>query len=113
LVEQNFTMPPNLTFKDAAAVLSRAGQPFERLLEGPTFDVGLYKPDGSDPQGPHARDELYVIARGSGEFLCDGKATKFQSGDAFFVPADVDYRFMNFSADFSTWVIFFGPRISD
>jgi mannose-6-phosphate isomerase-like protein (cupin superfamily) len=83
------------------------------LLDKPTFEVGLYKPERHDPQGAHARDELYVIARGSGDFACDGKTEKFQAGDAFFVPAGTAHRFMSFSADFSTWVIFFGPRPSN
>src|SRR5258707_11870145 len=91
--------------------LSRTNATFARLLEQPTFDVGLYKPAGNDEQGPHSRDELYVIATGSGEFTCQGQAERFQSGDAFFVPAGAEHRFSKFSLGFSTWVIFFGPRI--
>ena len=37
------------------------------------FDVSLYKPEKIDPQTPHARDELYVIASGSGKFFCAGE----------------------------------------
>ena len=74
------------------------------------FDVSLYKPLGADSQSAHARDELYVVASGSGEFYCDGEALRFSAGDAFFVPARTEHRFVNFSADFATWVIFFGSR---
>ena len=98
---------------EAARALCEAGAPFARLLETPTFEIGLYKPVASDAQGPHARDELYIIARGSGDFACDGKTQKFIPGDAFFVPARLEHRFLNFSADFWTWVVFFGPRPVD
>jgi mannose-6-phosphate isomerase-like protein (cupin superfamily) len=32
------------------------------------LEVELYAPVGSDPQKPHTRDEIYVIASGSGYF---------------------------------------------
>jgi mannose-6-phosphate isomerase-like protein (cupin superfamily) len=100
---------PNLTLADALASL-QANADFVRLLEKPSFDVSLYKPQGHDPQSPHARDELYVVASGSGYFYCDGKSRAFRTGDAFFVPAGTAHHFADFSADFSTWVIFFGLR---
>ncbi len=30
-------------------------------------------------------------------------------GDAFFVAAGVAHKFENFSSDFATWVVFYGP----
>ena len=46
--------------------LAESKTDFLRVLEEDAFDVSLYKPDKTDPQTPHARDELYVIASGSG-----------------------------------------------
>lgn len=106
-------MSQKLTLADAMAAVTSAGSTTARLLEKATFDVSLYKPEGHDPQGPHKRDELYVIASGSGELTCDGKTEPFRSGDVFFVPAGTAHRFENFSSDFSTWVVFFGPRPSN
>ena len=103
-------MTPNLTLADALAALSKADANSVRLLEKSSFDVRLYKPAEQDPQGPHVRDELYVIASGTGDFVYDGTPRRFGVGDAFFVPANIEHRFADFSADFSTWVIFFGPR---
>src|SRR5258706_6940673 len=104
-------MPNKLTVGEGIAALSSAISTFARLLDQPTFDVGLYKPTSYDEQAPHSRDELYVIATGTGEFTCNGRAERFQSGDVFFVPAGADHRFSKFSFGFSTWVIFFGPRL--
>jgi mannose-6-phosphate isomerase-like protein (cupin superfamily) len=102
-----------LTVADGISALSHASATFARLFEKPTFDVGLYKPTSDDLQGPHSRDELYFIATGSGEFICNGHKGRFQSGDVFFVPAGAEHSFTRFSLGFSTWVIFLGPRMGD
>jgi mannose-6-phosphate isomerase-like protein (cupin superfamily) len=61
-------------------------------------------------QTPHEQDELYVVFSGSGEFLLNGERMNFTAGDVLFVPAGVEHRFENFSDDFVTWVIFYGPK---
>jgi hypothetical protein len=101
-----------LTVFGALDALARTGGDFARLIEKPSFDASLYRPLGTDPQEPHVRDELYVIASGSGNFVCDGQLHSFGSADVFYVPAGMTHRFMDFSDDFATWVIFFGPRAS-
>lgn len=72
--------------------------------------VELYAPVGEDRQTPHTRDELYIIATGSGSFVLEDESFPFEAGDLIFVPAHAEHRFSTFSDDFSTWVIFFGPE---
>ena len=72
--------------------------------------VEYYAPRGSDRQQPHTRDELYVIAAGTGTFLNGDARHPFTPGDVIFVPAGVVHRFEDFSDDFATWVIFYGPE---
>ena len=81
------------------------------LLERGATEVGFYVPKGEDPQKPHDRDEVYVIVSGSGRFFLDGEERDFEAGEAIFVPAGAEHRFVDFSDDFSTWVVFFaaGP----
>ena len=81
---------------------------FATVLENGSMIVEMYQPIKKDLQSPHAQDELYVIISGSGEFLNDGKITKFKTGDVLFVPAGVEHRFEKFTEDFKTWVIFYG-----
>jgi mannose-6-phosphate isomerase-like protein (cupin superfamily) len=50
------------------------------------------------------------VVAGSGEFVNGGVRTKFQAGDILFVPATVEHRFENFTDDFATWVMFWGPE---
>ncbi len=86
------------------------GERFVKAMAHGTMSVELYAPDWVDPQQPHSQDELYFIQTGSGEFVLQGERCRFEPGAAFFVPAGAAHRFENFSADFSTWVVFWGPQ---
>jgi mannose-6-phosphate isomerase-like protein (cupin superfamily) len=84
-----------------------ANSDYTQLFERGTFDIGFYRPIRFDKQTPHTRDELYIIAAGSGDFSCGGETQSFSCGDIFFVPAGVEHGFMKFTYDFATWVVFF------
>jgi len=92
----------------AAALASEDGM-YAVLLEHGTLEIGFYKPQDIDPQEPHDRDEVYVVYSGSGRFRCGDDERAFESGEALFVPAGVEHRFLEFTADFAAWVIFYGP----
>jgi mannose-6-phosphate isomerase-like protein (cupin superfamily) len=80
------------------------------VFEHGTLTLKLYNPRKSDPQKPHTRDELYVIAGGAGRFLCDGRTTPFGPGDALFAPAGAVHRFEAFGEELLAWVVFWGPE---
>lgn len=73
------------------------------------LEVELYAPKGEDTQQPHPRDEIYIVAAGSGDFVMGDERERFSAGDALFVPAGMVHRFEDFAADFATWVMFYGP----
>jgi mannose-6-phosphate isomerase-like protein (cupin superfamily) len=78
-----------------------------------TLLVEIYAPQGTDPQQPHtslARDEVYVVARGNGEFIAGDLRVSFGHGDFLFAPAGEVHRFENFSDDLAVWVLFYGPE---
>ena len=75
-----------------------------------TLAVELYTPHGHDPQQPHDRDEVYVVAHGSGLFFDGASRRAVQPGTFIFVPAGQVHRFEDFSSDFAVWVFFYGPR---
>jgi mannose-6-phosphate isomerase-like protein (cupin superfamily) len=95
---------------DALQQLARSGNVFAEVYQHGTLSVEIYQPDKVDHQKPHDRDEAYVVVSGSGTFFCNGDRTSFVAGDFLFVPAFVEHRFENFTPDFSTWVIFYGPK---
>lgn len=113
--ENNFTASKNRRgagIADALDAVSKIkeGIPSAFVFEHGTLQVKMYRPDRQDPQKPHTRDEIYVIARGSGWFVNGGNRHAFQSGDVLFVPAGATHRFEEFSGDFCTWVMFYGPE---
>jgi mannose-6-phosphate isomerase-like protein (cupin superfamily) len=107
-------MPPyHVTLAAAAAALpapSAEQLRFVTLLQRGSMSVELYAPQGEDQQTPHTQDELYVVITGRGIFLNGGERHPFGPGDVLFVPAGVEHRFLDFSDDFQTWVIFYGPE---
>lgn len=90
--------------------LKVSGKLFFEIFSHGTLSVEIYKPVEKDLQQPHERDEVYVIISGKGEFINGNVTTNFQPGDFIFVPAGTEHRFMNFTDNFSTWVIFYGPK---
>ena len=46
-----------------------ADKRFITLFEHGSLQVEIYAPRGHDPQQPHTRDEVYVVAHGSGVFF--------------------------------------------
>src|SRR5205809_8087591 len=73
------------------------------LLQPGTLTVKLYAPRGSDPQTPHTRDEIYVVIRGTCDFLCADERRKFGPHHFLFVPAVMEHRFESFSDAHTLW----------
>ena len=102
-------MKKRVTLKEAAQALQQSGQDFIQLLRHGTMKVEWYAPQEVDKQSPHLQDELYFIAAGNGTFYNNGIRHPFNAGDVLFVQAGHEHRFENFTDDFATWVIFYGP----
>lgn len=97
---------------DALAALdaSHHGKAFLELFARGSLQVEIYRPRAHDAQVPHPRDEVYVVIAGTGMFSCDGARSAFGPGTLLCVPAGARHRFEDFSDDFSTWVLFYGPQ---
>ena len=83
---------------------------FVELFKHGSLSIEIYRPRGTDLQKPHTRDEVYVVVSGRGYFVNGDTRQPFEPGELLFVPAGVAHRFEEFSEDFSTWVIFYGPE---
>lgn len=99
----------HVSLTEALEKVKTNNAPFLTLFEHGNLNVEMYQPDKIDHQQPHERDEVYVIAAGSGTFLYKNQAIAFEKGDLLFVPASVEHRFVDFTDDFATWVLFYGP----
>lgn len=85
------------------------GRRSAEVLQHGSLEVRYYAPKETDPQTPHDRDEVYVVAQGSGMFVRGAERVACGPGDMLFVPAGMEHRFEHFSDDFATWVMFYGP----
>ncbi|HQS31613.1 cupin domain-containing protein [Polaromonas sp.] len=90
------------------------GAPFLAMMAGGTMTVEVFAPGISsadeDLQTMHTQDELYFVQSGRGELVIKEQRFRAAQGDAFFVPAGIKHRFENFSKDFVTWVVLYGPQ---
>jgi hypothetical protein len=85
------------------------GEHFVHALSHGSMRVELYVPLASDPQLPHEQDELYFIEHGQADLMQDEGTLRAAAGDVLFVAAGRRHYFANISADFRTWVVFWGP----
>jgi mannose-6-phosphate isomerase-like protein (cupin superfamily) len=99
-----------IAVNDALERLYRHEGTFINLFSHGTLAVEIYKPDKVDLQKRHTRDEIYVIATGSGEFICGDERRAVGKSDFLFAAAGVEHRFEDFTDDFSAWVFFYGPE---
>jgi mannose-6-phosphate isomerase-like protein (cupin superfamily) len=95
--------------EQAAMAAANEHEPYSVALRRGTLELGFYTPVEVDHQQPHDQDEVYVILSGVGRFVSDGEECEFGPGDALFVPAGVEHRFLDFSEETAMWVVFYGP----
>ncbi len=98
----------HIPLKQAIKKLKTTNSEFAKVMEFADLEIEYYQPNKIDKQQPHTRDEVYIIAQGKGEFIRKNKKYKIKTHDVLFVKAHEEHRFINFSDDFATWVIFYG-----
>jgi len=101
--------PWHATARDAQAAPIPQGRRSAEIVRSGSLEVRWYAPRGTDPQTPHDRDEVYVIAAGRAAFVRGKKRVAVGANDLLFVPAGMEHRFEEMSEDFATWVLFYGP----
>ena len=86
---------------------------YEIVHASPGMEVGVYVLVAPEPdrQQPHDRDELYVVLDGRGTLEIEDGTVDLKEGEAAFVPAGADHRFVGYEG-LSVLVIFAGDRSS-
>lgn len=102
--------PTRMSPADAAAIPLPSGRLSALAFDGDGIEIRHYAPKGEDHQVPHDRDEFYFVISGSGAFMRNGERVPFGPGDMLFAAASEDHRFADFTDDFATWVLFYGPK---
>ena len=91
--------------------LSAGNGGYEIVHSSPGMEIGVYVLVAPEPdrQQPHDRDELYFVLEGSGTLEIEGERVDLRQGEAAFVPAGADHRFVGYQG-LSVLVIFAGDR---
>ena len=101
-----------IRFAEAQAGIP-AGERSARVWQRGTLDIAFALPVPLKEQVPHAQDEIYIIVRGRGLFIHDGKRDSFQAGDILFVAAGTEHQFEDVTEDLALWRVFYGPHGGD
>ena len=101
--------PAPLSLARALALPLPQGRRSSEVLVDGDLEIRFYAPKGHDPQGPHDRDEIYIVASGRGKFRVGDRIDPIEPGALLFVAAHEVHRFEDFSDDLAVWVVFYGP----
>jgi mannose-6-phosphate isomerase-like protein (cupin superfamily) len=101
---------PAFEIEEIIAQQQQVEQLYLEFLRVPTLSVGLYAlpARGTDPQSPHAEDEVYYIISGQGLIRVAGKDRPVTAGSIVFVGAEVEHHFHTISEDLKI-LVFFAP----
>jgi mannose-6-phosphate isomerase-like protein (cupin superfamily) len=71
---------------------------YEVVHESPGLEVGVYVLVAPEPdrQQPHEDDEIYLVLDGRGTLEVEGESVALEVGEAIFVEAGADHRFMSY-----------------
>ena len=100
--------PPPTSLAAALALPRTPGRSAEVFVDG-DLEIRFAARPTNGPQVPHQRDELYVVAAGTGRYRIDGQVSDVGPGDLLFAAAHVAHGFEDISPDFCVWVMFYGP----
>ncbi len=84
--------------RDAVERLRAGRGGYEIVHESPGLELGVYVLVAPEPdrQQPHENDEVYVVLEGTGTLEVEGNRVDLREGQAVFVPAGADHRFVGY-----------------
>ena len=104
-------MPGAIDFEQVRRRLGAGEGGYEIVHTSPGLELGVYVLVAPEPdrQQPHADDEVYVVLEGSGTLEIEGEPVELTEGQAVFVPAGAEHRFLGYE-HLSLLVIFARPN---
>jgi mannose-6-phosphate isomerase-like protein (cupin superfamily) len=71
---------------------------YEIVHSSPGLEIGVYVLVAPEPdrQSPHEDDEVYVVLEGRGTLEVEGEQVDLREGQAVFVPAGAEHRFVGY-----------------
>lgn len=104
-------MTQSIDLNEIVGPLARGTGGYQVAHDSPGLELGVYVLVAPEPdrQQPHADDEIYVVLEGHGTLEIDGEAVPLTEGQAIFVPAGAEHRFIGYE-NLSVLVIFARPH---
>ena len=104
-------MAHSIDFENVRHRLAAGEGGYEAVHTSPGLELGVYVLVAPEPdrQQPHEDDEVYVVLEGSGALEIDDETVELKEGQAVFVPAGADHRFVGYE-QLSVLVIFAQPK---
>jgi mannose-6-phosphate isomerase-like protein (cupin superfamily) len=83
---------------EAVERLRAGGGGYEIVHESPGLELGVYVLVAPEPdrQQPHQDDEVYVVLEGNGTLEIEDERVDLHEGQAVFVPAGAEHRFVGY-----------------
>ena len=99
---------------DIEAARVAAGTPYHEFQRVADLSAGIYvvETGATDPQSPHAEDELYYVVAGRGMVSVGVETRPVVPGSLVFVAATVAHRFHDIAERLELLVVF-GPAEGD
>jgi mannose-6-phosphate isomerase-like protein (cupin superfamily) len=91
---------------EAARVAS--GRLYHEFISVPDLSGGVLEAGATDPQSPHAEDELYVVMSGRAKVRVGDEVRPIRDGSVIFVAANVEHKFHDIEERLVLMVMF-GP----
>ena len=85
---------------------------YAEFLRRPGVSMGMYHlpVGGTDPQHPHAADEVYLVLAGRAELEVEGERIEVGPGRVVSVDQGADHRFVEITEDLQVLVVFAPPE---
>ena len=98
-------------YREMSEQRAESGERYLQFINAGTLSLGLYAlaAGSTDPQLPHAEDEIYYVVEGRGVIDVAGERRPVQPGSIVFVAKEVDHRFVDIEEDLSI-LVFFAPE---
>ena len=108
---QGEEVPNSTEFDQGFRRLAKGAGGYEIIHTSPGLELGVYMLVAPEPdrQQPHEDDEVYVVLEGRGVLEIEGDAVELREGQAVFVPAGAEHRFVGYE-NLSLLVVFAQPN---
>ncbi|MGH7538105.1 MAG: cupin domain-containing protein [Gemmatimonadales bacterium] len=96
------------TLTGITAEHSRRGARYYEFLRVPALSAGVYRlaVGDTDPQHPHAENEVYHVLHGHATLQVDARDVPVGPGSIVYVPAGAPHRFHSITEEIEVLVVF-------